>query len=106
MKQLYRSNGDSLCMYRTLLPFTFTLLFFLLFTIAGQAQVVNAYAKVSSITTVSGKSQLTITNASTAGHTWAVNDEVIVIQMQDNVISGTSNNSSFGSLSGISNDGA
>ena len=107
MEKLYRSNGNSLCIYCTALPFSLSLLFFLLFTIAGQAQTtVNAYAKVTGITTVSGKSQLTITNASTAGHPWAVNDEVIVMQMQDNVISGTTNTSSFGLLSGISNAGA
>ncbi|MFL5745306.1 MAG: T9SS type A sorting domain-containing protein [Niastella sp.] len=107
MIKLYRSTGNSMCTYCTPLPFTLSLLFFLLFTITGHAQVVkNAYAKVTGITTVSGKSQLAIANQSTGGHTWAVNDEVIVIQMQDNVISGTGNNSSFGLLSGISNAGA
>jgi hypothetical protein len=107
MKQFYRPNGNSLCIYCTPLPFTLTLLFFLLFTFTGHTQVVkNAYAKVTAITTISGKSQLAITNESTGGHAWAVNEEVIVIQMQDNVISGTGNNSSFGLLSGISNAGA
>ncbi|AEV99185.1 hypothetical protein A4D02_11505 [Niastella koreensis] len=107
MEKLYRSIGNSSCLFGTPVPFTLSLLFFLLFTIAGQAQVTyNAYAKVTGIATVSGKSQLTITNASTAGHTWGVNDEVIVLQTQDNVISGTTNNSSFGLLSGISNAGA
>jgi hypothetical protein len=107
MEKLYRSNGNSSCMYCTGLPFTLTLLFFLLFTIAGQAQVVNAYAKVTGITTVSGKSQLATSNALPGTHgVWIVGEEVIVIQMQDNVISGTTNTSSFGLLSGISNAGA
>jgi len=106
MEQLYRSNGNSTCLYCTRLPFTLTLLFSLLFTIAGHAVTVNAYAKVTGITTVSSKSQLAITNSNTAGHGWVVGEEVIVIQMQDNVISGTINNASFGLLSGISNAGA
>jgi hypothetical protein len=107
MKQLYRSTGNSLCMYCTSLAFKLSLLFFLLFTFTGHAQVVkNAYAKVTGITTVSGKSQLAITNESTGGHSWAVTEEVIVIQMQDNVISGTVNDNLFGLLSGISNAGA
>ena len=105
MEKLYRTNGNSSCIYGTALPFSLSLLFFLLFTIAGQAQV-NAYAKVTAITTVSSKSQLTITNSLTTYHTWAVGDEVIVMQMQDNVISGTTNTSAFGLLSGISNAGA
>jgi hypothetical protein len=104
MEKLYRSTGNSLCIYCTPLPFTLTLLFLLLFTFTGQAQV-NAYAKVTGITTVSGKSQLAIANSNTASHGWVVNEEVIVIQMQDNVISGTANNASFGLLSGISSAG-
>jgi hypothetical protein len=107
MEKLYRLTGKMSCMYCTILSFTLSLLFFLLFTFTGHAQTVkNGYAKVTSINTVTGKSQLTLSNQSTAGHAWTVNEEVIVIQMQDNVISGTGNNNLFGLLSGISNAGA
>ncbi|MBO9204450.1 MULTISPECIES: T9SS type A sorting domain-containing protein [Niastella] len=104
MKQLYRSNGMSMCIHCTPLPITLSLLFLLLFTITGHAQV-NAYAKVSNITTVSGKSMLTITNSINTYHGWVAGEEVIVIQMQDDVIGSTINDLTFGSLLGISSAG-
>ncbi|OQP44483.1 hypothetical protein A4H97_08895 [Niastella yeongjuensis] len=110
MKQLYRTNGNLSCKYCTFLPYTLSLLFFLLFTIIGHTQTIkNAYAKVNSIATVGGKSQLTISNESLNGYTWAVNKEVIVIQMQDNVLGNTTNSSLFGGLltgNNIGNAGA
>lgn len=94
-----------MCMHCTTLPFILSLLFLLLFTFTGHSQVNNGYAKVTSAATVSGKTRLTITNANTAGHGWVIGEEVIVIQMQDDVINGTGNNSSFGLLTGISSAG-
>src|SRR5579872_5718945 len=66
------------------------------------ANPINAYAKV---TAVSG-SVLTLSNINQTYHTFAVGEQVILIQMQDNVIGGnTANNASFGSISAIGSAG-
>src|SRR5688572_28606242 len=104
MKKLYPLNGMLSRILCIPLPFTLSFLFCFLFTVAGYSQV-NAYAKVTAITTTAGKSVLTMANINQTYHTFAVGEDVIVIQMQDNIISGTSNNSSFGLLSSIANAG-
>jgi hypothetical protein len=84
-------------------PFATLLLFIMLsgITIKLQSQV-NAYAKVSSISS-------TTLNVSTSNETYAAFSTgmtVIVMQMQDNVIgTNTANNSSFGALSSIQSTG-
>jgi hypothetical protein len=78
-----------------LLLFLFTLLS------AGTYAQVNAYASVTGISVTGGKSKLAITNVNQSYHTFTAGEQVIVIQMQDDVISGTNNNSSFGLLSSI-----
>ncbi len=70
-------------------------------TYSANAQVINAYAEV---TAISG-SVLTLSNVNETFHTFAAGDEVIIMQMQDNVIGGTSDNSSFGSLGSIGSAG-
>ncbi|MBL7932704.1 MAG: T9SS type A sorting domain-containing protein [Bacteroidia bacterium] len=65
--------------------------------------IVNAYAKVTSIT--SG-SVLALSNVNITNHTFTVGGLVIVMQMQDDVIgTNTTNVSTFGSLSSIANAG-
>lgn len=104
MEKLYRLYGIALRAQCVPLQATLSLLIFILLTTTGQAQV-NAYAKVTAINISSGKSVLSISNVSQTYHTFAVGEQVIVIQMQDNVISGTGNNSSFGMLTAIGKAG-
>jgi hypothetical protein len=79
------------------------ILLIMLFSGSLQSQILNAYAKVSAIT--SG-SQLTVTNVNQASHTFTVGGKVIVMQMQDDVIgANTADVSTFGNLSGISSAG-
>src|SRR5690554_6426760 len=64
-------------------------------------QIVNAYAKVTGISNQS----LSLSNVDERYHSFQVNDLVIIMQMQDDVIGGTSNNSDFGSLGDIRSAG-
>src|SRR4051812_40410666 len=67
-----------------------------------KSQVLNAYAKVSSI---SGTT-FTVTNVNESNHTFAVGNKIIIMQMQDDVIgSNTTDASTFGDLSTISSAG-
>lgn len=76
---------------------------FLLISLASQAQILNAYAKISGIT--SG-TQLTVVNVNQASHTFTVGGKVVIMQMQDDVIgSNTGDVSTFGNLSAISSAG-
>lgn len=82
--------------------------FTLLFTstiIQVQAQVIlNAYAKVTSI---SGGNILTVNNTNTTNHSFNVGEKIIIMQMQDDVLgSNNGNNNNFGNLGNISNAGA
>jgi len=105
MKKLYRLYGTASYIGCVPLQLTLTLLLFTLFTAPLHAQI-NAYAKVTAIATASGVTTLSISNISQAYHTFAVGEQVIVIQMQDNVIgSNTGNTSTFGNLSAIVNAG-
>lgn len=103
MKSFFRLNGS--LFFIGSIPINISLLLFTLFTISGHAQV-NAYAKVTAISTTSGRSELTISNINQTYHTFAAGDDVIIIQMQDNVIGGnTANNADFGKLSTIAATG-
>ncbi|MES2133468.1 MAG: T9SS C-terminal target domain-containing protein, partial [Bacteroidota bacterium] len=69
---------------------------------SAKAQIVNAYAKVSSI---SGTT-FTVTNVNESNHTFAVGNKIIIMQMQDDVIgANTTDASTFGDLSTISSAG-
>lgn len=105
MNKLYRLNGKLWCKLPIPLPLLLALFFFFLFSIRGHSQIVNGYAQVTNITLVGGKSQLTIANSQTTGHSFIVNEQVIVIQMQDTVIGGTNNDANFGKLGNISSAG-
>ncbi|MBX3163165.1 MAG: T9SS type A sorting domain-containing protein [Bacteroidetes bacterium] len=84
---------------------------FLLFCVfctsfATSQTIVNAYAKVTGISTSGGVSVLSLSNVNQANHTFAVGGVIIIMQMQDNVIgTNTTNANSFGNLSGIANAG-
>lgn len=82
--------------------YTLTVSFLLLSisTIFAQ-QIVNAYAKVTGISNQS----LSLSNVDERYDSFQVNDLVVIMQMQDNVIGGTSNNSDFGSLGDIRSAG-
>jgi len=104
MEKLYRFNGIALLSQCVPFQAILSILIFILLTTTGQAQV-NSYAKVTAIGVSSGKSVLSISNVNQAFHTFNPGEQVLVIQMQDNVISGTSNNSSFGLLTAIGKAG-
>src|SRR5687767_4117109 len=105
MKQIYRLYGIPCRIQLRTLSIALTLLSFVLLTVTSHAQV-NAYAKVTGITTSNGRSVLTISNRNQTYHTFAAAEQVIVMQMQDNVIGGnTNNNAAFGTLSAIGNAG-
>jgi hypothetical protein len=96
MKQYYRLYGLSCRIDFSVFLIGFSI--FLLLSVTSQAQVVNAYARVTDIN--SSKTRLTIDNLNESNHSFDAGEEVIVIQMQENVIgSNTSDNSSFGNLS-------
>lgn len=68
-----------------------------------KAQILNAYAKVS---TIAGTT-LSVTNVNQTSHTFNVGEKILIMQMQDNVI-GTntvSTSAAFGNLGAISNAG-
>jgi predicted ribosome-associated RNA-binding protein Tma20 len=71
--------------------------FFLYFSLISNAQILNAYAK---ITTINGaKKKLTVTNVDQSAHTFTVGGQVIVMQMQDDVIGTyTTNFATFGDV--------
>ncbi len=76
---------------------------FLIFCLASNAQILNAYAKISGI---SGGTQLTVVNVNQASHSFTVGGKVVIMQMQDDVIgSNTGDVSTFGNLSAISSAG-
>src|ERR1700744_1647355 len=63
---------------------------------------INAYAKVTNVTT----NTLTLTNVNQTYHTFSVGEQVILVQMQDDVIgANTTNVSTFGTISSIANAG-
>ncbi|MEX2379711.1 MAG: T9SS type A sorting domain-containing protein, partial [Vicingaceae bacterium] len=64
-------------------------------------QIVNAYAKVTAI----NSQTLSLSDVNENYHSFQVNDLVIIMQMQDNVIGDTNNNSSFGNLGSIKSTG-
>jgi hypothetical protein len=64
---------------------------------------INAYAQITSVT---GSSILALSNVDITAHTFTVGGQVVVMQMQDDVIgTNTTNASTFGDLSAISNAG-
>jgi len=81
--------------------FLFVSFFCLSLTNDSRAQVVNAYAKV---TAISGN-ELTLSNINETNHTFNVGEEVVIMQMQDNVIDGTTDASTFGTLGSIGSAG-
>lgn len=79
----------------------FFLIFLFLVGIAN-AQIINAYAKV---TAISGTS-LQLSNVNESAHTFSVGGEVIVMQMQDDCIgTNTTNVATFGNVGSIANAG-
>jgi hypothetical protein len=106
MKQYYRLYGIPQRRIRIPIFSVLSFSFFLLLTISSQAQILNAYAKVNSITTASGRTTLNITNRNQTYHTFTVGEQVLIIQMQANVIgSNTANTATFGDLGAIGNAG-
>ncbi|PBQ33567.1 hypothetical protein CNR22_17900 [Sphingobacteriaceae bacterium] len=79
----------------------FLSLFFSL-VVSVNAQIVNAYAKVTAVT---NSSVLAVSNVNQTNHTFLAGEKVIVMQMQDDVIGTTGNVSGFGSLGTIDNAG-
>ncbi len=77
----------------------FLLVIFLL-PVASSAQV-NAYASVTGI----NSNTLTLSNVNLTYGNFAVGEQVIVIQMQGASLAGTSNNSSYGTLSSLNSAG-
>lgn len=77
-----------------------TSIIFLFAAITGDAQV-NAYAKVTSVSSTT----LNITSPNETYASFTAGDQLIIMQMQDNVIGTTTNNSNFGSLSTIASAG-
>lgn len=99
MKQYYRLYGIPQWRIRIPFPLVLSFSFFVLLTISSQAQILNAYAKVTNITTSGAKSVLTITNKTEPAHAFAVDEDVLVIQMQANIIgTNTGNNANFGNI--------
>ncbi|GAB5538962.1 MAG: hypothetical protein Salg2KO_10650 [Salibacteraceae bacterium] len=75
----------------------------LLFGLGLNSQVINGYARVSSIV---GDSVFSVVNVNETGDSFEDGDAVIVMQMQDSVIgANTGNNASFGGLSSIQSAG-
>jgi hypothetical protein len=82
----------------------YTFIFFLFLSVSVNAQILNAYAKVTSIS--GAKTTLTVTNVNETSHTFTVGGKVVLMQMQDDVIgTNTTNIASFGNLSSIANAG-
>jgi hypothetical protein len=99
MKQFYRLYGIPQWRIRIPVLSILSFSFFLLLTISSQAQILNAYARVNSITTTSGRTTLNITNTNQTHHTFTVGEQVLVIQMQANIIgTNTNDNTNFGNL--------
>ncbi|HEX6429856.1 MAG TPA: hypothetical protein VF008_19315, partial [Niastella sp.] len=84
MKQIYRLYGIPCRIHCTPFLIALSLSLFLLLSATSHAQV-NAYAKVTGITTSSGRSVLALSNLNQAHHNFANGEQVIVMQMQDNV---------------------
>ena len=81
-----------------------TIAFTLVVFCSRSQSVLNAYAKVNSIT--SGN-VLAVNNVNTVNHSFNPGEKVIVMQMQDDVIgANTANNASFGNLASINMAGA
>lgn len=81
-----------------------TIVVFTCMTIQLKSQsIVNAYAKV---TAISGNSVITLSNVNQTAHTFAVGEDIIIMQMQDDVVgSNTTNVSSFGNIAAIASAG-
>lgn len=87
----------------TLMKPVYLVLFSLLSLLLPAQTILNAYAKVTSIT---GSNVLALSNVNITNHTFIVGERVVVMQMQDDVIgTNTTNNASFGDLSAINNAG-
>ena len=68
-----------------------------------QAQDINAYARVTSVT---GSNILAISNVDQTNHNFNTGEQIIIMQMQDDVIgANTTNAATFGNLSAIANAG-
>lgn len=81
-----------------------TIAFTLVVFCSRSQTVLNAYAKVNSVT---GGNVLTVNNVNTTNHSFNPGEKIIVMQMQDDVIgANTGNNASFGNLSSINMAGA
>lgn len=93
-------NSDQRCFTsRSILVLCLLVLTFLL----PAQTTVNAYAKVTSVTSTS---ILALSNVNVANHSFTVGGSVVVMQMQDDVIgTNTTNASTFGDLSSIANAG-
>jgi hypothetical protein len=90
--------------YASIVKSLFVSTFFLLAVPAQAQTILNAYARVTAVT--SGNTVLSVSNVNEANHTFNVGEQVIVIQMQDDVIgSNTGNSNTFGNLSSIANAG-
>lgn len=68
-----------------------------------QAQDINAYARVTSVT---GSNILALSNVDQTNHNFNTGEQIIIMQMQDDVIgANTTNAATFGNLSAIANAG-
>lgn len=105
MKQVYRLYGVPFRI--KCLSFQLVLSSFLLLSVTSNAQV-NSYAKVTGITNANNRTTLNISGRNQNSHTFAVGEQVLVIQMQGNIIgANTGNDVNFGNLgaAGIGNVG-
>lgn len=78
------------------------ILFFSFFAVStANAQIVNGYAKVESIT----NNILTLSNVDQTADDFGEGEQIIIMQMQDNVIGNTDNTPDFGNIGSISSAG-
>lgn len=78
--------------------------FFISLSLITNAQILNAYAKITAIN--AAKKILTVTNVDQSAHTFTIGGQVIVMQMQDDVIGAyTTNAATFGDMGDIKNAG-
>lgn len=85
-----------------MLRFSFFLFFIIFFNFKSYAQV-NGYARVTGLS--GGNTVLTVNNVNETFGTFENGARVIVIQMQNATLSGTSDNSSFGAINSIGSTG-
>lgn len=99
-KTLHVRISQRFTFYNTLL------LLFFLYPLLVEAQIMNAYARVTNYNTVTRR--ITFTGLNQTYHSFQVGQRLIIMQMQDNVIgTNTGNNANFGNLGtgGILNAG-